>query len=120
MLADRYPTRQPGVPEGPVLHSLLESRNPLFNWLARLEERMYRDIPAPDLVFCLEVPLELAVHRNLTRDKAGGPEPTDYLRQRHTQSAELTFTGVPAHRISSGGAIEETMQSIRDILWKAL
>src|SRR5438128_2577143 len=120
VVADRYPTRQPGVPDGPSLHFLLGNRNPLYRWLARVEERMYRDIPQPDLVFCLNVPLELAVHRNLTRDKPGGPEPTDYLRRRHAQSAELEFGGVPTYRIRTDAMVAETLRSIKPILWKAL
>ena len=120
VVADRYPTRQPGVPDGPSLHFLLGKRNPLYRWLARVEERMYRDIPQPDLVFCLNVPLELAVHRNLTRDKPGGPEPTDYLRRRHAQAAELEFGGVPTYRIRTDAMVAETLRSIKPILWKAL
>src|SRR5438128_918168 len=97
VLSDRYPTRQPGVPEGAMLHFLRDDRRPLYRWLARVEERTYRAIPQPDLVLRLDVPLELAVQRNLTRIKPGGPEPTEYLRQRHAKSSELEFAGVPTY-----------------------
>src|SRR5438876_670788 len=36
VIADRYPTRQPGVPEGPALHFLVEDVHPLYRWLARM------------------------------------------------------------------------------------
>ena len=120
VIADRHPTRQPGVPEGPALHFLRDDPNPLYRWLARAEERTYLAIPRPDLVFYLEVPLELAEHRNLTREKRGGPEPTDYLRLRHARSSELDFAGVPTHRIRTDAMVEETLRSIKPILWKAL
>src|SRR3989441_481320 len=72
VLSDRYPTRQPGVPEGAMLHFLREDPRSLCRWLARVEERTYGEIPQPDLVLRLDVPLELAVQRNLTRLKPGG------------------------------------------------
>src|SRR5438552_18305463 len=92
--SDRYPTRQPGVPEGAMLHFLRDDPRPLYRWLARAEERTYRAIPQPDLVLRLDVPLELAVQRNLTRIKPGGPEPTDDLPQPPTRSSAPQFAAV--------------------------
>src|SRR5213080_4020771 len=120
VLSDRYPTRQPGVPEGAMLHFLREDSRPLYRWLARMEERTYGEIPQPDLVLRLDVPLELAVQRNLTRSKPGGPEPTDYLRQRHARSSELEFSGVPTYRIRTDTLVEETVRAVKSILWNAL
>src|SRR5438477_6430372 len=120
VLSDRYPTRQPGVPEGAMLHYLRDDRRPLYRWLARVEERTYRAIPQPDLVLRLDVPLELAVQRNLTRSKPGGPEPTEYLRQRHAKSSELEFAGVPTYRIRTDTMVEETVRAVKPILWNAL
>src|SRR5436190_20302189 len=120
VLSDRYPTRQPGVPEGAMLHFLREDPRSLYRWLARVEERTYGEIPQPDLVLRLDVPLELAVQRNLTRSKPGGPEPTEYLRQRHAKSSELEFTGVPTYRIRTDAMVEETMRAVKPILWNAL
>src|SRR5437867_10555576 len=120
VLSDRYPTRQPGVPEGAMLHFLRDDPRPLYRWLARVEERTYRAIPQPDLVLRLDVPLELAVQRNLTRLKPGGPEPTEYLRQRHAKSSELEFAGVPTYRIRTDAMVEETVRAVKPILWNAL
>src|SRR5216110_658044 len=120
VLSDRYPTRQPGVPEGAMLHFLRDDPRPLYRWLARVEERTYRAIPQPDFVLRLDIPLELAVQRNLTRIKPGGPEPTEYLRQRHAKSSELEFTGVPTYRIRTDAMVEETMRAVKPILWNAL
>jgi thymidylate kinase len=120
VLSDRYPARQPGVPEGAMLHFLREDARLLYRWLAQMEERTYDMIPQPDLVLRLDVPLELAVQRNLTRPKPGGPEPTEYLRQRHARSAELEFAGVPTYRIRTDMLIEETVRAVKPILWNAL
>ncbi len=120
VLSDRYPTRQPGVPEGAMLHFLREDPRSLYRWLARVEERTYEEIPQPDLILRLDVPLELAVQRNLTRSKPGGPEPTEYLRQRHAKSSELEFAGVPTYRIRTDTMVEETVRAVKPILWNAL
>ena len=120
VLSDRYPTRQPGVPEGAMLHFLREDPRFLCRWLARVEERTYDAIPQPDLVLRLDVPLELAMQRNLTRLKPGGPEPTEYLRQRHAKSSEVEFAGVPTYRIRTDAMVEETVRAVKPILWNAL
>jgi len=120
VIADRYPTRQPGVPEGPALHFLLEDAHPLYRWLARMEERLYRAIPLPDLILSLNVPLEVAVQRNLTRAKPGGPEPTEYLRRRHAQCATLDFPGVPLYRVHTDGSLDDTLRSVKTFIWRTL
>jgi len=103
-----------------MLHFLRADSRPLYRWLARMEERTYEEIPQPDLVLRLDVPLELAVQRNLTRSKPGGPEPTEYLRQRHAKSSELEFAGVPTYRIRTDTMVEETVRAVKPILWNAL
>jgi thymidylate kinase len=120
VLSDRYPTRQPGVPEGAMLHFLREDSRSLCRWLAQMEERTYRTIPQPDLVLRLDVPLELAMQRNLTRVKPGGYEPSDYLRHRHALARELEFSGVPTYRIRADAVVEETVRAVKPILWNAL
>ena len=120
VVSDRYVTLQPGVPEGPALSCLLGDRNPFYSWLARLEDRAYQSVPAPDLVIYLDVPVELACHRNLTRDKAGGPKPTGYVRRRHALASELDFPGVRVHRVDATADLARTMRSVNRIVWNAL
>jgi len=88
--------------------------------LARLEDRAYQSVPAPDLVIYLDVPVELACHRNLTRDKAGGPKPTGYVRRRHALASELDFPGVRVHRVDATADLARTMRSVNRIVWNAL
>jgi thymidylate kinase len=120
VLCDRYPTVQPGVPEGPALAFLAQDPSRLYSWLARVEADIYRTIPPPDVVLHLDVPVDLACHRNLTRDKPGGPKPGNYIRLRHAQTTALTFPGVPVHSVTTSSGIEETLRSVKQIVWKAL
>jgi thymidylate kinase len=120
VLCDRYPTVQAGVPEGPALSFLIGDANRFYSWLARVEARIYRTIPSPDVVLHLEVPVDVACHRNLTRDKPGGPKSTNYVRLRHAQSSVASFPGTPVHPVSTGSSLEETLRSAKEIVWKAL
>jgi len=120
VLSDRYPTTQVGVPEGPAASFLLDDANPVYRWLARLEERIYRSIPPADLILRLEVPVDLACHRNLTRDKVGGPKPTGYIRRRHEQTVDLQFPGARVEPVSTAIGVEDTLRAVREIVWTAL
>jgi thymidylate kinase len=119
VLCDRYPSQGGGAPDGPQLPSL-----PLppggSGWrrlLARLEARLYRDIPPPDLVVQLSVPLEVAVVRNAERDKR---EPEDYVRRRHSLIANLDFGRTPVHRIQTDRPVAETVLLAKRAVWGAL
>jgi len=120
IVSDRYPTLQPGVPEGPALSFLLRDRNPLYAWLARLEGSAYRAMPPPDLVLYLEVPVDVACRRNQTRDKAGAPKPTEVIRRRHALTTKLQFPGVAVHRVSTDADLQMTLRPVKEIVWKAL
>jgi len=120
VVTDRYPTPQRGVPDGPVLWSLLGTGNRFYAWLARQEERSYRRMPPPDAVLRLDVPVDLACHRNLTRDKRGGPKSSGYVRLRHAQVSALEFPGVPVHRVDASGDLAQTLRSTIQLVWKTL
>jgi thymidylate kinase len=120
IVSDRYPTLQPGVPEGPALSFLLSDRNPFYAWLARLEGNAYRAIPPPDLVLYLEVPVDIACYRNLTRDKAEAPKPTEVIRRRHALTTKLQFPGVTVQRVSTDDDLQMTLRPVKEIVWKAL
>jgi thymidylate kinase len=120
VVSDRYPTLQPGVPEGPALSFLRSDRNPLYAWLARLEDKAYRTIPPPDVVLYLEVPVDLACRRNLTRDKAGALKPTEVIRRRHALTTKLQFPGVAVHRVSTDADLAATLFPVKEIVWNAL
>jgi adenylate kinase family enzyme len=120
IMSDRYPTLQPGVPEGPAISFLLHDRHPLYAWLARLEDKAYRTIPPPDVVLYLEVPVDLACRRNLTRDKAGALKPTEVIRRRHALTTKLQFPGAAVHRVSTEAELETTLLPVKQIVWHAL
>ena len=111
VLSDRYPSRTGGAPDGPQLAHLPlpPSRLSTRRLLASLEDRLYRDIPVPDLVFHLTAPLDVTLARNAARAKN---EPEEYVRFRHAISADLRFDGTIVHRIDTDRDLGDVLRDI--------
>jgi thymidylate kinase len=119
VFCDRYPSLRSGATDSPQLtHLPLDpQRYPVRHLLARFEARFYRQIPPPDLIILLTVPVEVAVRRNQMRGKL---EPEDYVRRRHAQSANLDFGETPVYRVNTDQPLERTVLEIKKAIWKAL
>jgi thymidylate kinase len=119
VLCDRYPSLQSGVPDGPQLSHLPipADGGSVRGWLARHEARLYREIPAPDLVIQLSAPLEVTVLRNAERDKT---EPEDYVRRRHAQTSNFDFGQTPVFKIDTDQPVAETVRQVKEAIWEYL
>jgi hypothetical protein len=84
--------------------------------LAALEDRLYRDIPTPDLVFHLTAPLDVTLARNAARAKN---EPEEYVRFRHAISADLRFDGTIVHRIDTDRELRDVLDEIEHAIDEA-
>jgi thymidylate kinase len=115
VLSDRYPSEASGAPDGPQLAHLPmpSGRFSIRRVLGRMEDRLYRDIPAPDMVFHLSAPLEVTLARNAARDKQ---EPEDYVRFRHALSAKLRFDGAPVYSIDTDRDIALVVGEIEEVI----
>jgi thymidylate kinase len=115
VLSDRYPSDTSGAPDGPQLAHLPmpSGRFSVRRALARVEGRLYLDIPAPDLVFHLTAPLEVTLARNAARDKR---EPEDYVRFRHALSSRLRFDGAPVYPIDTDRDLEAVIREIEGVI----
>lgn len=119
ILCDRYPSRRSGVADSPqLLHfAVPRSRHPLKYLFARIEKRLYQEIPQADLVISLHVPVEIAIQRNRIRSKT---EPEDYVRLRHAQSSNLDFENTPVYKINTDQPLDKTVLQIKKIIWNML
>ena len=119
ILCDRYPSSSPGAPDSPQLSQvpLPRDRYPIRRRLARIENRLYREIPTPDLVISLSVPLEIAIVRNQNRNKE---DPEELVRLRHSQSSNLKFERTPVHKIDTNQSLDKTILGLKIALWNAL
>jgi thymidylate kinase len=119
ILCDRYPSSSPGAPDSPQLSQvpLPRDRYPIRRRLARIENRLYRDIPPPDLVISLSVPLEVAIVRNRNRSKK---DPEGLVRLRHAQSSNIEFEKTLVHKINTNQSFDKTVLELKRELWNAL
>lgn len=119
VLCDRFPCGLSGAPDGPSLGFLLVSKGRLSicRLLARLEEYLYRDIPNPNLILQLSVPLEVALERNRNRGKE---EPEDFVRLRHAQSVAMDFGRIPVYRVNTDRPFPETLLDAKRAVWNSL
>lgn len=119
VLCDRYPSLTSGAPDSPQLSQILNTRNqyPIHRWLARIENQMYQEIPPPDLIISLTVPVEVALLRNKVRGKQ---EPEDYVQLRHAQSSKMEFEKTSIHTINTNQPLNKTILEVKKAVWDAL
>lgn len=124
VICDRYPTQTVGMMDSPRLREQ-QGRGGIggafYNWLTRIENRLYQQMPPPDTVLKLRVSLETAKRRNHSRSQNGVMDADDYLVARHQQMLEW-------HREDAGyscdidtePALEETFRSVKKAIWGSL
>lgn len=89
-----------------------------YNYLARLEKTLYKQIPPPDIVLKLSVSLETAKRRNSARD---GQDEEAYLEARHRQSQEWHMPGTRyLYSIDTEQTLEDTINNVKDVIWGSL
>lgn len=121
VICDRYPSPVVGAmdsaklvaPEGRGLSKFILRR------LARWENRLYRDIPPPDLIIQLTVPIEVAIERNRKRVKLD-KESDDYVTRRHKSKFPPSFPCTEVIAVDSSRELTDTTQAIREIVWSRL
>jgi thymidylate kinase len=123
IICDRYPSNNLGAMDSPRLkENLLDVgwQSPIINLTARLEQRIYRQIPPPDLVIRLQVSVETAKERNRLRIKPRG-ETDDYIEFRHKNAAEWNRSDAArVFDIDTGQPLSRTMQEIKTLIWRSL
>jgi thymidylate kinase len=119
VLCDRYPSISKGAPDGPQLQQFVidPKQYPIQSWLAHTENRLYREIPAPDMVISLHVPLEVALLRNKNRGKE---EPEDYVRFRHSLASNLEYGNAPVYKINTDQPLYMTILEVKKNIWRNL
>jgi thymidylate kinase len=121
VVCDRYPSRvvgamdSPRLQENPLRKGLLTA---IYNRLARLEARLYQQIPPPDVVLRLRVSLETAKRRNRERN---GQDGDVYLEARHRQSQEWHMPGTRyVYDIDTEQTLEATIGHVKEAIWESL
>jgi thymidylate kinase len=101
------------IPQGGIIAAI-------YNWLVDLEHRLYKQIPAPDIVLRLKVSIETAKRRNRERIKAD-KESAAYVESRHRQNQEWHRSATKyIHDIDTEKPLAETVLSIKNTIWRSL
>jgi thymidylate kinase len=121
VVCDRYPTNATGMMDSP---RLLEDPTQkgfvisIYNWLARRERALYRQIPPPDIVLRLRVSLETAKKRNAAREIL---DDEIYLQNRHQQAKEWFMPGNRCIQdIDTDLPLAETLLAVKQAIWPSL
>lgn len=121
IICDRYPSRTIGAMDSPRLEDEPLKKGPvatIYNRLARLEKRLYKQIPPPDIVLKLKVSLETAQKRNRERNEQDGDT---YLEARHRQSQDWHMPGTRyVYDIDTEQTLEETICNAKEAIWESL
>jgi hypothetical protein len=119
VVCDRYPSAQPGAADS-VRFAVPEpgERGPAA-WLAALENRFYRQVPAPTVILRLTVPLPVAIQRNRERFKLE-EESDAYVTRRHQTFVPPSFPGVPLLEVDTSPPQPVTVRRVRRVVWQVL
>ncbi len=123
IICDRYPSETIGAMDSPRLQENAIKEGTIgivYNWLAHLEQRFYKQIPPPDAVLQLKVSVETAKRRNQERIKIG-KETDAYLESRHRQSREWHMSGTKyISVIDTELPLKETILNVKKSIWELL
>lgn len=123
VICDRYPSDTVGAMDSPRLRRRPDRGGvvtAIFDRLARLEQRLYREIPPPDIVLRLNVSIETAQQRNHHRIKAR-KESAEYVASRHRHAREWSKAGTRiVHSIDTEQSLAETIRRVKCAIWDSL
>jgi len=123
VVCDRYPSDRPGAMDSPRLRVDPGRRGlsgAIANRLARMEARLYADIPSPHVALRVMVSLETAKQRNRTRGESKR-EDESCLEARHRQNLGWQKTGTRhVHDINADGTLADTVRMVKEAVWRSI
>jgi thymidylate kinase len=121
VLCDRYPSQTAGAIDSSCFDdaAVAACRSPLTRWLMMRERALYRDLPCPAVVLRLAAPLEIAIERDATRRKPGGPDP-EAVRRRWSLENLAEFPESRVVCIDTTKPLDETARRAVQAIWEAL
>lgn len=116
VLADRWPTDQPGRMDGPRLLPDIPA-GLLANTCARIERWAYARMPRADVCFFLKLPLEVALERNRTRVK-DEKESDEEITSRFNQNQQFSPLAVKIVPFENGGDLNTMRPALLKLMWQ--
>lgn len=122
VVCDRYPSMAGGMDSRRLADSPGKGGfiTAVLAFLARLEDRLYRQVPPPDVVLKLRVSVATAKERNRDRKKAG-KENDDFLEFRHQQVREWHWPGTKSvYELDTEKPFADVILELRRVLWEVM
>ncbi len=123
VVCDRYPSSEIGAMDSarlPLHNGKGGLSSGLRNWLTRVEHSIYREMPAPDIVFSLQVPVDVAIARNRERIKVD-KESDSYVMSRHALGYDWQRPGTGRIiNVQTDDSRENTIRRVKTELWDLL
>jgi len=117
VLCDRYKSENFGVMDSKRLNA--KNYTGIKKKLAEFENRLYDNIPQPDILFYLIVPVEEAVIRNKERIKEG-KESEEFIRVRHKENKNLFYKAKIKYITDTNREYERVIKEIKARIWRAI
>ena len=121
IISDRYPSDLVGAIDGATFKDEAIDREPsaLKRFLMNWERSMYNRVCSPDMVLHLSIPVDMAVYRNMTRNKEGDQTQED-VRIRHSTQLIPVFNHCPVVQFSTDRDFDEMLVEVKQEVWKRL
>lgn len=123
VVCDRYPNRDVGAMDGPRLPVCALGSGPFagsYRMLARLEHRLYEQLPAAHVLIKLSVSLDEAKRRNRERAKSDKHTEEDLQERHRLQDVSWPVSRERIREIDTGGSIDTNVLAVRAAIWTAL
>lgn len=117
VLCDRYKSEDFGVMDSKRLNP--DSYTGFKKRLAQIENKLYNTMPEPDILFYLNVPVEVAVKRNEERIKEG-KESEEFIRIRHKENKDLVYRARLNYKIDTDREYNQVIQDIKSKIWSMI
>ena len=117
VLCDRYKSEAFGVMDSKRLNP--DNYKGFKKKLAEVENKLYTIMPEPDVLFYLNVPVDVAVKRNEERIKEG-KESEVFIRIRHEENKDLQYKAKLNYKIDTNKEYKDVIEDIKLKIWRIL
>jgi thymidylate kinase len=119
VLTDRYPSDTVGAIDSASFDQVAieNESSALKRWLMQIERNLYQQINSPNLVIKLEVDVDEAIRRNITRDKID-KQSNAYVAARHAQPIRPLFHRCPTVVLQTDKPLDESILEIKELIWR--
>jgi thymidylate kinase len=115
VLCDRFPIPAVKIMDGPQVERVTRNMktNKLIKFLAKLEEKYYKQILLPDLLMTLRVDPEISVQRKTD-------ETADSVRSRAGEVWNVDWSKTPTYIIDASKTKTEVLSDLKALIWSNL